>query len=218
MVLSQTIDRMIEIGLVGMVEALREQQEQRHYLELSFEERLGMLVDREHEAREDRRMERRLKAAKLRQRATVEELDFRQPRGLDRSLTLSLAQAGWVQAHHNLLITGPTGVGKSFIACAIAHAAIRRGHTALYTRTPRLLSDLALARGDGRYPRLLAQLAKVGLLVLDDFLLTPATAKISRPWYRSAARALKRRHHSPTVPAGRLSRAAIQLIGRPPTK
>jgi IstB-like ATP binding protein len=113
MVLSQTIDRMIEIGLVGMVEALREQQEQRHYLELSFEERLGMLVDREHDAREDRRMERRLRAAKLRQRATVEELDFRQPRGLDRSLTLSLAQAGWVEAHHNLLITGPTGVGTS---------------------------------------------------------------------------------------------------------
>jgi DNA replication protein DnaC len=105
---------------------------------------------------------------------SVEEIDFRVPRGLDRSLVLSLAQGGWVEAHHNLLLTGPTGFGKSFIACALAHAAIRRGHTALYTRAPRLLADLRLARGDGRYPRLLIQLAKVGLLVIDDFLITSA--------------------------------------------
>ena len=103
----------------------------------------------------------------------MEDLDFRAPRGLDRSVVLSLAQAGWVAAHHNLLITGPAGAGKSFLACALTHAAVRRRHTALYVRTPRLLAELALSRGDGRYVRRLGQLARIGLLVLDDFLLTP---------------------------------------------
>jgi DNA replication protein DnaC len=110
----------------------------------------------------------RLKAAKLRQEASVEDIDFRTPRGLDRSVIMSLAQASWVSAKHNLLITGPTGAGKSFIGCALAHAAIRRGHTALYLRTPRLLADLALSRGDGRYVRRLAHLAKIGVLVLVE--------------------------------------------------
>jgi DNA replication protein DnaC len=174
MLIHQTLDKLEAIGLSGMAQAMRQQLEQSQYLELSFEERLGLLVDREVETRENRRLELRLKAAKLRQSVSVEEIDFRVPRGLDRSLVLSLAQGGWVEAHHNLLLTGPTGCGKSFIACALAHAAIRRGHTALYTRGPRLLADLRLARGDGRYPRLLIQLAKVGLLVIDDFLITSA--------------------------------------------
>ena len=174
MLVQQTLDKLEGMGLSGMVQAMRQQLEQSQYLELSFEERLGLLVDREAEARDDRRLQLRLKAAKLRQSVSVEEIDFRAPRGLDRSVVLSLAQASWVDAHHNLLITGPTGCGKSFVACALAHAAIRRGHTALYARAPRLLADLRLARGDGRYPRLLAQLAKIGLLLLDDFLITPA--------------------------------------------
>src|SRR5438477_2707855 len=148
---------------------------QNQYLNLSFDERLGLLVDREAEARDSRRLALRLKAAKLRQEATVEDLDFRAPRGLDRSVVLNLAQAGWVAAHHNVLISGPTGAGKSFLVCALAHAAVRRGHTALYVRTPRLLAELALSRGDGRYVRRLGQLARIGLLVLDDFLLTPPT-------------------------------------------
>src|SRR5438046_2717656 len=161
------------MGLGGMATALREQLEQSQYLELGFEDRLGLLVDREATWRENRRLATRLKAAKLRHNATIEDLDFRAPRGLDRSVVLSLAQAGWVAAHHNLLITGPTGAGKSFVACALTHAAVRRGHTALYMRTPRLLAELALSRGDGRYVRRLGQLARIGLLVLDDFLLTP---------------------------------------------
>src|SRR5438046_2537830 len=161
------------MGLGGMATALREQLEQSQYLELGFEDRLGLLVDREATWRENRRLATRLKAAKLRHNATIEDLDFRAPRGLDRAVVLSLAQAGWVAAHHNLLITGPTGAGKSYLACALAHAAIRRGHTALYVRTPRLLAELALSRGDGRYVRRLGQLARIGLLVLDDFLLTP---------------------------------------------
>src|SRR5437588_2042061 len=117
------------MGLAGMAQALREQLEQSQYHELSFEERLGLLVDRELAVRDNRRLATRLKAARLRQPASVEDLDFRVPRGLDRGLVLSLAQAGWVESHHNLLLSGPTGVGKSFIACALAQAAIRRGHT-----------------------------------------------------------------------------------------
>src|SRR5215204_5264888 len=173
MLMTQTFDKLEALGLFGMVLGLREQLESSQYLNLSFDERLGLLVDRETETRDSRRLALRLKAAKLRQEATVEDLDFRAPRGLDRSVVLSLAQAGWVAAHHNLLITGPTGAGKSFVACALTHAAVRRGHTALYVRTPRLLAELALSRGDGRYVRRLGQLARIGLLVLDDFLLTP---------------------------------------------
>jgi hypothetical protein len=151
MLLTQTFDKLEALGLFGMVLGLREQLESSHYLSLSFDERLGLLVDREAETRDSRRLALRLKAAKLRQEATVEDLDLRAPRGLDRSVVLSLAQAGWVAAHHNLLISGPTGAGKSFVACALTHAAVRRGHTALYVRTPRLLAELALSRGDGRY-------------------------------------------------------------------
>jgi DNA replication protein DnaC len=176
MLMTQTLDKLDGLGLFGMALGLREQLEGSQYTSLSFEERFGLLVDREAEARDSRRLALRLKAAKLRQEATMEDIDFRAPRGLDRSLIMSLAQAGWVAAKHNLLVTGPTGAGKSFLASALAHAAIRRGHTALYVRTPRLLAELALSRGDGRYVRRLAQLAKLGLLVLDDFLRAPRGA------------------------------------------
>jgi DNA replication protein DnaC len=172
MLINQTLDKLDALGLFGMTLGLREQLESSQYLSLSFDERLGLLVDREAEARDSRRLALRLKAAKLRQEASVEDIDFRAPRGLDRSVIMSLAQAGWVAAHHNVLVTGPTGVGKSFIACALTHAAVRRGHTALYIRTPRLLAELALTRGDGRYVRRLAHLARISVLVLDDFLLT----------------------------------------------
>ena len=172
MLINQTLDKLDALGLFGMTLGLREQLESSQYLGLSFDERLGLLVDREAEARDSRRLALRLKAAKLRQEASVEDIDFRTPRGLDRSVIMSLAQAGWVAAHHNVLVTGPTGVGKSFIACALTHAAVRRGHTALYIRTPRLLAELALTRGDGRYVRRLAHLARISVLVLDDFLLT----------------------------------------------
>src|SRR4051812_45094167 len=172
MLINQTLDKLEALGLFGMLLGVREQLESSQYLSLSFDERLGLLVDREAEARDSRRLTVRLKAAKLRQEASVEDIDFRAPRGLDRSVIMNLAQAGWVAAHHNVLVTGPTGVGKSFLGCALAHAAIRRGHTALYLRTPRLLAELALTRGDGRYVRRLAHLARMSVLVLDDFLLT----------------------------------------------
>src|SRR6266581_3802737 len=120
MLINQTLDKLDALGLFGMGLGLREQLESNQYLSLSFDERLGLLVDRETEARDSRRLALRLNAAKLRQEASVEDIDFRTPRGLDRSVIMSLAQAGWVTAHHNVLVTGPTGAGKSFIGCALA--------------------------------------------------------------------------------------------------
>lgn len=181
MLIHQTLDKLSVAGLTGMAAALRDQLENvSPYLELSFEDRLGLLVDRETDWRESRRLATRLKAAKLRHPATIEDLDFRSPRGLDRAAVLSLAQGAWVTHHQNILVTGATGCGKSYLSCALAHAVIRHGHTALYVRTPRLLDDLAVSRGDGRYQRLLAQLQKVSLLVLDDLLLTPASVEQCR--------------------------------------
>ena len=175
MLITPTLDKLHTLNLMGMARALSEQLEGTEYQALSFEERLGLLVDREAQDRDNRRVERNLKVAKLRSTACVEDIDFRHPRGLDRSQMLSLAGAQWVDGHQNVLIVGPTGCGKSFLACALAQAAIRTGRTALYHRVPRLLSDLALARLDGRWSRLLAALAKVDVLVLDDLALRPLT-------------------------------------------
>jgi DNA replication protein DnaC len=119
MLLTQTLDKLDALGLFGMVLGLREQLESNQYLNLSFDERLGLLVDREAETRDSRRLALRLKAAKLRQETTVEDLDFRTPRGLDRSTIMSLAQAGWVAAHHNLLISGPTGIAAHYLSLSI---------------------------------------------------------------------------------------------------
>ena len=176
MLTAPTVDKLYALNLTGMAHALKEQLERADYQALTFEDRLGMLVDREAQDRENRRLQRYLKAARLRANASVEDLDFHRPRGLDRSVVLSLADAQWVDAHRNLLIVGPTGAGKTFVACALAQAAIRRGHTSLYLRSPRMLSDLALARGDGRLPRLMTAWAKVGVLIIDDLALRPLTA------------------------------------------
>jgi DNA replication protein DnaC len=168
MLITPTIDKLHALALGGMARALGEQLERPAYADLPFEDRLGLLVDRELQDRENRRLARHLKAARLRSDAVLEDLDLRGPRGLDRSTVLGLAEGHWVSAHRNVLVTGPTGVGKTFLACALAHAAIRRGHTALYLRLPRLLDELVLARADGRLPRLMAAWAKVDVLVLDD--------------------------------------------------
>ena len=173
MLTTPTLDKLHALGLGGMARALHEQLERPDHQGLSFEERLGLLVDREALDRDNRRLERNLKTAKLRSSACLEDVDFRHPRGLDRSLLLSLASAQWVRAHHCCLIVGPTGVGKTYIACALAQAAIRQGHTALYLRAPRLLSELALAKADGRLRRLMAAWARVDVLVIDDFALRP---------------------------------------------
>ncbi|HKH88084.1 MAG TPA: IS21-like element helper ATPase IstB [Acidimicrobiales bacterium] len=181
MLTHQTIAKLEGLGLSAMADGLSEQlATPGTYDELSFSDRLGLLVDREADARDSRRLATRLKAAKLRYPASVEDIDFRSPRGLDRSVVLFLAEARFVAAHQNVVVTGATGCGKSFLACALANAALRQGHTALYVRTPRLLDDLSLGRADGRYGRLLAGLARVALLVLDDFLITPAGVEACR--------------------------------------
>jgi len=181
MLINPTIAKLQAQGLGAMAAALADQAATPGpWAELSFEDRLGLLVDREADARDSRRLATRLKAAKLRYPAALEDIDFRSPRGLNRAVVLDLAGAGWVTRHHNLVVTGPTGVGKSFLACALANAALRQGHTALYVRTPRLLDELALGRADGRYIRVLNSLGRVSLLLLDDFLLTPAPVEACR--------------------------------------
>lgn len=176
MLTTPTLDKLHALNLGGMARAFVEQLERADYAGLSFEERLGLLVDREVQDRDNRRLERNLKAARLRTSASIEELDFHLPRGLDRSLIRELATGGWVTAHRNVLIVGPTGVGKTFVACALAHAALRHDHRALYLRVPRLLDELVLARADGRLPRLMAAWARLDVLILDDFGLQPLTA------------------------------------------
>lgn len=170
MLTNTTITSLRDLGCSGMADALVEQSSAASYAELSFEERLGLLVDRELSDRASRKLATRLRTAKLRQDASIEDIDFRSSRGLQRSRVLSLASSSaWVDQHQNLLITGSTGVGKSYLACAFAHAAIRHGHSAFYRRAPRLFQDLAIARADGRYARVLSQLSRVDVLCIDDF-------------------------------------------------
>jgi len=170
-----TLDKLQILKLAGMATAFAEQRESTEIEALSFEERLGLLVDRELTYRDNRRMTSRLRRAKLRHNACLEDIDYRHPRGLDKSLMTSMVTCQWLKEHLNVLITGPAGVGKTWIACALAHQACREGYTALYLRLPRLLHDVALARGDGRYPRLLRSLAKLDLLVIDDWGLAKLT-------------------------------------------
>lgn len=171
-----TVDKLRKLRLAGMAEGFLAQLQAPDYASLSFEERFGLLVDQEWTYREGRRLARLLRAAKLRLPACLEDTDYSQPRGLDRSVMAGLATGQWLRAHQNAIITGPTGVGKTFIACALGNAACRQGFSARYYRLPRLLSDLVLARGDGSYPKLLAQLAKTDLLILDDWGTTPLPA------------------------------------------
>ena len=137
--------------------------------DLSFEERLGLLVDREMTARNDRRLTTRLRQAKFRLSAELEDIDYRQPRGLDTSLMLSLASCQWVEQRCNILITGPPGIGKTWIACALGQKACRQGYTVLYLRVPRRLQEIPIAKADGRYPKFMAALAKTDLIILDDW-------------------------------------------------
>jgi DNA replication protein DnaC len=175
-----TLDKLHELRFTGMAKALTEQMALPDIEDLSFEERLGLLVDREATEREDRRLQTRLRQAKLKQNACIEDIDFKQPRGMDKSLMLDLAQCQWIKKHLNLLITGPTGVGKTWVACALAQKACREGFTSLYLRLPRLLQELPIAKGDGTYIRLLARLAKVEVLILDDWGLSKLIAEQRR--------------------------------------
>jgi DNA replication protein DnaC len=169
MLLHPTLEKLTTMRFTGMAAALDEQMQMDGLDDMAFEERLGLLLDREQAVRETRRMKTRLRKAKLRQQGSVEDIDFRHPRGLDKSLVIRLADCQWIKKHNNLIITGPTGVGKSYLACAFAEKACREGFSALYLRTTKLFEDLSLAKGDGRYLKLLASYAKTDLLVLDDY-------------------------------------------------
>jgi DNA replication protein DnaC len=170
-----THDRLIALGLTGMARALEEQRTQPDVAALPFEERLGLMIDREAIERDNKRLANRLKFAGLRQSAVVEDIDVKAARGLDRALLHKLVAGDWIDRKQNLIIIGPTGIGKSFIACALGHKACRDDRAVLYQRVPRLFDALALARGDGRHAALLRTFARVSLLILDDWGLAPLT-------------------------------------------
>ncbi len=169
MLLHPTLEKLTTLRFTGMVAALDEQMQMSSLDDMSFEERLGILLDREIAVRQTKRMNTRLRKAKLRQDSCIEDIDFRHPRGLDKSLVLRLAGCEWIKEHNNLIITGPTGVGKTYLACAFAQKACRQGFNTLYLRMTKLFEDLSLSKGDGRYLKLLSSFAKADLLVLDDY-------------------------------------------------
>ncbi|MFT5391585.1 MAG: DNA replication protein DnaC [Gammaproteobacteria bacterium] len=173
MLTEHTIDKMQSMKLHAMANAFTEQLASHQYAELSFEERLGLLIDTEHTERENRKLTRRLRAAKMRYPASLEDINFHTPRHLDRQQLLSLGSCAWLRERHNLVIIGPTGIGKTYLASAFVERACRRGFTAHYVRAPRLLDELAISRVDGSYARVLTRLAKFDLLAIDDWLLAP---------------------------------------------
>jgi DNA replication protein DnaC len=175
-----TLEKLSELKLTGMLKAYQEQSQNPDYQTLGFEERFGLLLDREATDRANRRLQIRLKVARLRQEACVEDIDFRQPRGLDRAHLLSLADCRWIDHHDNCLVIGPTGAGKTYLVCALAQKACREGYSVRYLRLPRLFSELAIARGDGRYGKLLASLARVDLIALDDWGTAPTAPEQRR--------------------------------------
>jgi DNA replication protein DnaC len=175
-----TTDRLRELGLADMARALEEQRRHADAADLGFEDRLAMLVEREALERDSKRLATRLRFAGLRQQATPEDVDHRATRGLDRALFQKLTGGEWIERHQDLLVTGPTGTGKTWLSCALGHRACRDNRSVLYQRVPRLLEALGLARGDGRYGRMLKTLARVQLLILDDWAITPLTAEQRR--------------------------------------
>ncbi len=167
------LDQLHELKLIGMQRALSEQMQMPDIAPMSFEERLGLLVDREVTERSDRRMQYRLRKAALKQHACIEDIDYRYRRGLDKSIVRQLATGQYLDRAHNVIITGPAGVGKTWLACALAQKACRDGYTARYLRLPRLAQALAIAKADGRYSKLLREYAKIDLLILDDWAIMP---------------------------------------------
>jgi DNA replication protein DnaC len=173
-----TVEKLKALRLHAMAEAWAQQQAQPTLNSLTFDERFGLLVDAEWLARENARLSRAMKEAKLRMSsACVEDIEYAAKRELDKALIRQLASCRWVAEHQNVIISGKTGTGKTYIACALAQQACRKGYRAIYRRAPRLYQELALARADGTYPRLLARLARTDVLIIDDWALSPLTAE-----------------------------------------
>ena len=180
MLIHPMAERLRGLGLAAMADAFLDMHNQSAADDLSREDWLGLLIDREVTARENKRLGRRLNLARLRQNAVVEDADLRTPRGLDRGLFQSLTTCGWIRDSHHVLIGGPTGVGKSWLACALGHKACRDGFSVLYRRAPRLFADLATARGEGRLARLMRSLERTRLLIIDDWGPEPLNAEQRR--------------------------------------
>ncbi len=175
MLLHPTLDNMRALKLFAMLHALEAQMGMKDIEEMDFMDRLGLLVDAELIARENKRLQSRLKNAKLRLSACIEDLDIKAARGLDRNVITALATSDWLKRHQNVIVTGATGSGKTYVACALAQKACRDGYTVFYQRAPRLFEDLAMAKADGRYHKIVDTLAKKDLVVIDDFALAPLT-------------------------------------------
>lgn len=175
MLVNPTLYKIQQLRLHTMAAAFKEQLESPTITCLSFEERLGLLIDAEVSARENRRLQQRLRKARLHQSACIEDIDYHSPRHLDKPLLATLTHCQWVPSHHNILIVGPCGTGKTFLACALAHKSCLSGYTSLYCRVGRLLSELQLGKGDGQYSKRMTELAKTDVLILDDFGLSPLT-------------------------------------------
>ncbi len=169
MLIQQTKQQLRTLKLTGMLDALEQQLAQPQTHDLAFEQRLALLVEREVLHRHNRRLDRLLKTAKLRVAACVEDIDYQHPRGLKKAQMASLANGAWIEQALNLCITGPTGCGKTWLACALGNQACRQGHSVRYLRLPRLFEQLRIAHGDGTYARLMNQLQKTELLILDDW-------------------------------------------------
>jgi DNA replication protein DnaC len=172
----ETVEKLYAMKLNGIADAFKEQLLQPDMYDLPFEERFTLLVDRQWTWKEDRRMKRLLRNAKLKINGCIEDIDFRTPRGIDKSVVLRLANCDWIKSAQNIIITGPTGVGKTYLACAIANRACRMGYSAFYIRVPRLFQELAMARGDGSYPKTMKKLLKANVLIIDDLGLAPMSA------------------------------------------
>jgi DNA replication protein DnaC len=171
----QTINKLNELKLKGMAEAFAEQLNQPGMDSLSFAERFGLLVDRQWTWQENKRMGRYLKNARLKLNACMEDIDYKTPRGIDQSVMMNLISCDWVRRHHNIIITGPTGAGKTFLACALTNKACRAGYRALYIRAPKFSYQMTMAKGDGSYGKTIHKLARAHVLVIDDLGLAPMT-------------------------------------------
>jgi len=169
----QTLEKLHAMRLTGMADAFKDQMMQPDMNDLSFEERFGFLVDQHWTWKENRRLKTLLRNAKLKDNACIEDIDYKSPRGINKSLILSLSGCDWIKNAQNIIITGSTGVGKTYLACALGNSACRKGFSSLYKRSPRLFQEIAIARADGTYPKLMNKIAKAKVLIIDDFCITP---------------------------------------------